>query len=923
MTRSRYSDFGLYRRLVRQALSSWPHLSALFLVGLLASPLALLTPLPLKIAVDSVLGSRPLPGFLDVVVPTAVTRSPTLLLVFVTALAVLIALLSQLQALASKYLTAVAGERLVLDFRARIFRHLQRISLSYHDSTSAADSQYRIQTDAAAVRYLVVDGFIPSVSAAVTLAGMIYVMIRMDWQLTLVALAVSPPLLLVTRAYRPHLRSQSREVKKMESAAMAVVHEVLGALRVVKAFGQEEREGERFVRRSDEGVRRRIQLALAEGHFNVIVGLTTAAGTAAVLFVGIGHVRSGLLSLGDLLLMMGYVGKLYEPIKTISRKVATVQGYLAGVERALAVLDEPSDVEERPDARPLARARGDIALRGVSFSYGKDRPVLHDVSFDIEAGTRLGIVGASGAGKSTLINLLARFYDPTDGQILLDGADVRDYRLEDLRRQFAFVLQDTVLFSTSVAENIAYANPGADRDAIMTAAQAANAHEFIARLPQGYDSQVGERGVQLSGGQRQRIAIARAFLQDSPVLILDEPTSAVDAEAESAILGAIRRLMRGRTVILITHRSNMLEGCAAVLALENGRVAAADTTRALVAARATAAPSAVSKPRSNVMNHPAARAWRQLHPHIELLRITPIKVHKRKNMVYRIDVADRAPCAVIAKRCGKGAAQVERAVYEEILPRVAVQSLGYHGFFEEPDGEYCWIFVEEATGIHYSNLLAEHRAQAARWLGLLHTSAVDAAPNGRLPGGGPDRYLCLLRAARDSMQQHVDNPVLTPDDVIFIERVLARLHDLAAHWDRVEAACDGVPQTLVHGDFNGQNLRVRCANGSSTVVVFDWEDAGWGVPAVDLAQLAVPSGKLSANPDITTYWSTVRERWPDASAETLRRLAACGTVFRALAALNWDATSLPYDWAHSCVGGMHVYAAELEDALERLGWDQS
>jgi ABC-type transport system involved in Fe-S cluster assembly fused permease/ATPase subunit len=739
--------------------------------------------------------------------------------------------------------------------------------------------------------------------------------------LTLVALAVSPPLLLVTRAYRPRLRSQSREVKKLESAAMAVVHEVLGALRVVKAFGQEEREGERFVRRSGEGVRRRIQLALAEGNFNVIVGLTTAAGTAAVLFVGIGHVRSGLLSLGDLLLLMGYVGKLYEPIKTISRKVATVQGYLASVERALAVLDEPSDVQERPDARPLARARGNIALRGVSFSYGNDRPVLHDVSCDIEAGTRLGIVGASGAGKSTLINLLARFYDPTGGQILLDGADVRDYRLEDLRRQFAFVLQDTVLFSTSVAENIAYANPGADRDAIVAAAQAANAHEFIGRLPKGYDTQVGERGVQLSGGQRQRIAIARAFLQDSPVLILDEPTSAVDTEAESAILGAIRRLMRGRTVILITHRSSMLDGCAALLVLQDGRVVADDTTRALIASRASVAPSAVSKQRSNVMNHPAVRAWHQLNPNAEALRISPVRVRKRKNQVYRLDVEDRNGGAVIAKRCAKAAALVERAVYEEILPRVTAPSLGYHGSLEEPDGEHCWLFVEEATGACYSNLLAEHRAQAARWLGLVHTSAADAAVKGRLPDGGPGRYLCLLRAACESMQQNLDNPVLTPNDVSFIEATLARLRDLDAHWDRLEAVCDGVPQTLIHGDFNGQNLRLRSTNGTTTVVVFDWEDAGWGVPAVDLAQLAVPSGKLSANPDIPIYWSTVRERWPNASADRLRRLASCGTVFRALAAMNWDAQSLAYDWAHTCTGGMHVYAAELEDALDRLGWD--
>src|SRR5438552_9294045 len=383
---------------------------------------------------------------------------------------------------------------------------------------------------------------------------MIYVMIRMDWQLTLLALAISPPILLATQAYRPRLRRQSREVRKLESAAWAVVHEVLAALRVVKAFTQEERESERFVRRSDEGVRRRIHLALAEGQFGLVVGLATAAGTAAVLFVGIGHVRSGVLSLGNLLLVMGYLGKLYDPVKTISRKVATVQGYLASIERAFAVLDESADVEERPGAQPLARARGTIAFRNVSFSYGKDRPVLHDVSFDIEAGTRLGIVGASGAGKSTLINLLTRFYDPTEGAVVLDGIDLRDYRLEDLRRQFAVVLQDSVLFSTTIAENIAYGNRGIDRDAIVGAAQAANAHDFIVRLPRGYDTQVGERGAQLSGGQRRGTALARAFLKDSPVVILADPTSAVDAETEARILGPMRHLIAGRTVLGTSHR---------------------------------------------------------------------------------------------------------------------------------------------------------------------------------------------------------------------------------------------------------------------------------------------------------------------------------------------------------------------------------
>src|SRR3989475_1496352 len=311
-----------------------------------------------------------------------------------------------------------------------------------------------------------------------------------------------------------------------------------------------------------------------------------------------------------------YLDKLYEPLKTISKKAAGIQSYRASAERAFALLGERPEVPERPDARPLERARGALEFRGVSFAYGPDRPVLHDVSCVIPLGTRLGIVGATGAGKTTLISLLTRFYDPQQGAILLDGTDLRDYRLTDLRRQFAVVLQEAVLFSTSIAENIAYAAPGATRRQIVTAAQAANAHEFIERLPQGYDTEVGERGAKLSGGQRQRIALARAFLKDSPVLILDEPTSSVDAKTEAAIVEALERLKQGRTVIVISHRSTTLAGCSAFLTVDGGRVVANPTPAPVQAlptppARAPA-PAASVKRREILLAHPAVRAWQQL-----------------------------------------------------------------------------------------------------------------------------------------------------------------------------------------------------------------------------------------------------------------------------------------------------------------------
>src|SRR2546428_2910161 len=583
-------DVVLFRRLLSQARPYWPHVVALFLLSLLSSPLSLLTPLPLKIAVDSVIGSPPLPHVIAPLVPEAITRSPGALLAFAIGLLVAVALLRELQGLTNTLLQAYVKEKLVQNFRTRLFRHVQRLSLAYHEARGTSDSTYRIQHDATAIQYVLIESVIPFISATVTLVGMIYVMTRIDWQLALIALAISPGLVVTGRIFRRHLRRHSREAKKLESSTMSIVQEVLGALRVVKAFGQEAREEERFIHRSTEGMRVRLRLASLEGSFNALVGLATAFGMAAVLLIGVRHVGAGVLTLGELLMVMAYMNQLYEPLKTMSRKAATLQLHLASAERAFALLDEPSDVEERPNAQPLGRASGAIAFRNVSFAYGKDRPVLHDISFNIEPGARLGIAGASGAGKSTLISLLTRFYDPTEGEIRLDGVDLCDFRLEDLRRQFAVVPQDPVLFSASIAENIAYAKPGASESDLVAAAQAANAHEFIVRLPQAYGTPVGRRGVPLSGGQRQRIAIARAFLKDSPVLILDEPTSAVDQEAEAAIVEAIRRLMRGRTVILITHRPRLLERCTELILLATGPVSPATTPAAAVIAPSAGPP---------------------------------------------------------------------------------------------------------------------------------------------------------------------------------------------------------------------------------------------------------------------------------------------------------------------------------------------
>jgi ATP-binding cassette, subfamily B, bacterial len=568
------SDFALYRRLLRYAAPYWLHIIGLFVLGLLASPITLLNPVPLKIAVDSVLGSEPLPGFLEAVFPGGPDASKHAFLLFAVALLVAITLLGQLRDLGYGVLKSYVNERLSLDFRTDLFDRAQRVSLNYHDNLGTADTLYRIQNDTASLNHLVVESVITFVVAVVTVVGMVYVSLRLDWQLALVALSVAPALFIVSGIMRRKVRAGSRRVKRLESGVLGVIQETLGALRVVKAFGQEDRETGRFAEHSLTAQRARLRLVVVENVAGVVVGVITAVGMALVVYIGVNHVIEGTLTLGQLLLIAAYLGQLYSPLRMISRRVSSVQAQLSSAERALALLDQPMDVAERADPRPLERARGAIAFRQVSFAYEAQHPVLHNVSFEVEPGARVAITGQTGAGKTTLVNLLTRFYDPTAGEILLDGVDLRDYRLTDLRAQFAIVLQQPVLFSTTIAENIAYARPDATASEIEAAARAANAHDFIAALPDGYASQVGEWGMKLSGGERQRIALARAFLKDAPILILDEPTSSVDVKTEAVILEALERLMEGRTVFIISHRPTPATTWHVRMEVRNGRLRA-------------------------------------------------------------------------------------------------------------------------------------------------------------------------------------------------------------------------------------------------------------------------------------------------------------------------------------------------------------
>lgn len=561
-----------WRRLIGELRPYRLHIAGILAVDLIGAPLSLLNPLPVKIAVDAVTGTAPLPAWLATVTPDWLAGSVSGKLLLAGAIVITVALAGYLCAFASWVLQAYTGEKLTLDFRAKLFARVQRLSLDYHDRKGTMDSVYRIERDAPSLQSLAVNGIVPFVAGGVSLLAMIYVTARIDIWLAAIALAIVPALYGLAASRRRRLRLRWAEYKRLESGTISLVQEVLGALRVVKAFGREDRERDQFVARSGALVSGQVKVALIEGGFDLLVGLVLALGTASVLIIGARHALTGELSLGDLLMVMGYLAQLYRPLETISRKAAELQGALAGAERAFAVLELPPDVGERPDALPLARARGNVTFEHVSFNHETGERVLHDFNFEIPAGARVGIIGATGAGKTTLISLLTRFYDPTRGRILLDGVDLREYRLADLRRQFALVLQEPVLFSTTTAENIAYGRAEAAPDQIEQAARLAEAHDFIMRLPGGYETQVGERGLRLSGGERQRVSLARAFLMDAPILLLDEPTSAVDLTTEAAIMGSLECLMRGRMSLMIAHRLTTLQNCDLILEIERGRI---------------------------------------------------------------------------------------------------------------------------------------------------------------------------------------------------------------------------------------------------------------------------------------------------------------------------------------------------------------
>src|SRR5438309_2776607 len=472
----------------------------------------------------------------------------------------------------TNYLFVKIGLQALLKLRTDLYSYLQSLSLKYHDARRSSDSSFRVAYDSQSIQTIYNKGFTNIFGSTLTLIGTFVIMLRLDWQLTLVSLAIVPLIVGTIYIFAHRIRRESTSIQEQESAMLAQAQEGLSSIRMVHAFGREEFEVRQFQQQARQSLQANLRLTLTNVNSALVISTLMVVGTAAMYYVGTLHVLAGRLTLGSLLVFSAYLLMLYQPLESLTYTTWAMEGATAGAKRCFEVLDRQDDVVDSQNAIAISSAQGAIAFNSVSFGYGEDRIVLRDINLRIDPNQIVGLVGGTGAGKSTLFSLVPRFYDPTTGSITLDGRDLREITKRTLRAQIAIVLQDTLLFSTTVRENIAYGRPDATEEEIIDAARRAQADDFIRELPNGYASPVGERGGHLSVGQRQRIGIARAFLKNAPILLLDEPTSALDPTTESAIMETIKELMRGRTTLIATHRLATIHGVDQIIVLEHGRI---------------------------------------------------------------------------------------------------------------------------------------------------------------------------------------------------------------------------------------------------------------------------------------------------------------------------------------------------------------
>jgi ATP-binding cassette, subfamily B, bacterial len=485
---------------------------------------------------------------------------------------VVIQLMWSLLTWGTTYIFVKIGLQALLKLRTDLYSYLQSLSLKYHDARRSADSSFRVAYDSQSIQTIYNRGFTNIFGSAITLVSTFVVMLRMDWQLSLLSLLIIPFLLATIYFFAKRIRQQSTSIQEVESAVLVQAQEGLSSIRMVHAFGREDWEVRQFHSQAAQSLRANLELTLTNMNSALVISTLMLISTAAMYYVGTMHVLSGTLTLGSLLVFSAYIMMLYGPLEQLTYTAWAMEGATAGARRCFEVLDRPDDVADAPDALDLTETKGAIQFQHVSFGYKDEREILHDIDLKIEPNQIIALVGGTGAGKSTFLSLVPRFYDPTAGSVALDGCDLRKIAKKSLREQIGIVLQDTILFSTTVRENIAYGRPGATEEEIIEAARRAQADEFIQQLPDGYTSQVGERGGHLSVGQRQRIGIARAFLKNAPILLLDEPTSALDPTTESAIMTTIKELMKGRTTLIVTHRLGTIHNVDRIVVLENGRI---------------------------------------------------------------------------------------------------------------------------------------------------------------------------------------------------------------------------------------------------------------------------------------------------------------------------------------------------------------
>jgi ABC-type multidrug transport system fused ATPase/permease subunit len=566
----KYKMMPFVRELVRPYTGG---LGIVFAAMLVETLMSLAAPWPLKIVLDDALGHHQLPHWLEWAHDYGFGRHTLGVALFAGAATIVIAVIGAIATYIDNYYTESVGQWVANDLRIRIYGHLHRLSLAFYDRTQTGTLLSTITNDVATVQGFASASTLGILVDLMTIVGMLGLMFWLNWDFTLIAVAVTPFLLLFVMRFKKAVKEVQREVRKRQSDVVAVVQQGLGSIRVVEAFGRQDLEAGRMTAASQATVTAALKARRIKALLSPVVTIVVALCTGFVLWRGTLLILAGTLTAGELTVFLAYLSKFFKPVQDLAKMTTTIAQTSVALERIQKILAADQIIPEHPDAVDPGTVRGEITFEHVAFGYSDVSHVLRDVNFTIKAGQVVGVVGPTGGGKSTVVSLIPRFYDPTAGRVLIDGSDIRTWKLVSLRREVGFVLQETVLFAGTIRDNIAYGRPDATDADIIQAAKLANADEFIAKMPGGYDAIVGERGDTLSGGQRQRIGIARALIRQSPILILDEPTAALDTESERLVIEGLERLMKGRTVIMIAHRLSTIRDADVIIVLKDGVVA--------------------------------------------------------------------------------------------------------------------------------------------------------------------------------------------------------------------------------------------------------------------------------------------------------------------------------------------------------------